>query len=203
MRVIDVLASTLGLVLLSPLFFVVAVVIKLSSAGPVFYRAVRVGRDGNPLRLYKFRSMIADADKGGPRITLAGDDRITRVGRFLRKTKLDELPQLINVMSGDMALVGPRPEDPHYVVSYTPQQRQVLSVRPGITSPASLLYHDESALLAGDDYERRYVQEILPRKLAIETEYIARRNVLTDLSIILKTIATVLRPSNGKSDRVQ
>ena len=134
-RLLDLVASLAGLTLLSPLFVFIALLIALDSPGPVFYRGQRVGRHGRLFRLYKFRSMVISADKQGPGITAAGDARITRVGRFLRRAKLDELPQLINVLLGDMSLVGPRPEDPRYVAFYTPEQRRVLSVRPGITSP--------------------------------------------------------------------
>ncbi len=124
----------------------------------------------------------------GPGITVAGDARITRVGAFLRKYKLDELPQLVNVVRGEMSLVGPRPEDPRYVALYTPQQRGVLKVRPGITSPASLAYYDESTLLTGENWERRYVEEIMPAKLAIELEYLRHSTLLSDLSLIIKTV---------------
>ena len=126
----------------------------------------------SPFRLYKFRRMVSDADKQGPGITATGDSRITRVGRFLRRTKIDELPQLINVLSGDMSLVGPRPEDPRYVTLYTPEQRRVLAVRPGITSAASLAYRHEEQLLAGADWETVYREEVLPAKLAIDLEYL-------------------------------
>ncbi|MFZ1551113.1 MAG: sugar transferase, partial [Anaerolineae bacterium] len=130
--------------------------------------AVRVGQDGRPFRLYKFRSMIVGTDRQGPGITATGDPRITRVGRFLRRAKLDELPQLINVLLGDMSLVGPRPEDPRYVAFYTPEQRRVLSVHPGITSPASLAYRHEEQLLAGEDWETHYRTRVLPAKLALD-----------------------------------
>ncbi|MFZ1405869.1 MAG: sugar transferase [Anaerolineae bacterium] len=164
----SVVAAAVGLMLLSPLFCWIALWIKLTSPGPVFYRAVRVGQDGRPFRLYKFRSMIVGTDRQGPGITATGDPRITRVGRFLRRAKLDELPQLINVLLGDMSLVGPRPEDPRYVAFYTPEQRRVLSVRPGITSPASLAYRHEEQLLAGEDWETHYRTRVLPDKLALD-----------------------------------
>ena len=136
----------------------------------------------------------------GPGITTAADPRITPVGRFLRKTKLDELPQLINVLSGEMSLVGPRPEDPRYVAFYTPEQRQVLRVRPGITSAASLRYRDESALLAGSDWETIYIESIMPQKLAIELDYLQRRNLLTDLGLVLLTLWTVIAHGNAEND---
>jgi len=192
-RIFDILASFIGLLLLSPLFALVALALKLDSAGPVFYRAQRVGRNGVPFRLYKFRSMVVDADKRGPGITATGDARITRVGRFLRRTKIDELPQLINVLKGEMSLVGPRPEDPRYVALYTPEQRRVLAVRPGITSAASLAYRHEEQLLAGEDWETVYRTRVLPDKLAIDLAYLERRTFASDLKLILQTIVAVFK----------
>jgi lipopolysaccharide/colanic/teichoic acid biosynthesis glycosyltransferase len=196
MRIIDFAASFLGILVLSPLFVVIALLIKLSAPGPVFYRAVRVGKDGAPFRIYKFRSMVVGADKSGPGITTADDRRITRVGQFLRKAKLDELPQLINVLRGEMSLVGPRPEDPRYVIYYTPVQRQVLRVRPGITSPASLLYRDEAILLTGPDWEQIYINRIIPQKLALELTYLQQRNLVTDLRLIVLTLWAVIARGN-------
>ena len=196
MRLLDLVASGLGLVVLSPLLLLTAFAVRLDSPGPVFYRAPRVGRDGVPFRLYKFRSMIADADRRGPGITVAGDRRVTRTGAFLRRTKLDELPQLINVLCGEMSLVGPRPEDPRYVAHYTPDQRQVLRVRPGITSAASLRYRNEAALLTGPDWEKTYVENIMPQKLAIELAYLQRKNLLTDLELIMLTLRAVIIHGN-------
>ena len=187
-RVFDLVAAGAGLLVLSPLFAVLALVVKITSPGPVFYRAVRVGRHGENFRALKFRSMVAGADRVGPGITRAGDPRITPVGGFLRRTKLDELPQLINVVKGDMSLVGPRPEDPRYVALYSPQQRQVLAARPGITSPASLQFRNEAETLAGPGWEKLYVDEIMPRKLQIELEYLQRRTLLTDLGVIWRTV---------------
>lgn len=190
-RLLDVIISAMGLVLLSPLFLIISVWIKLDSPGPAFYRAQRVGKDGKLFRLYKFRSMVADADRRGPGITATGDARITRAGRFLRRTKLDELPQLINVLKGDMSLVGPRPEDPRYVALYTPEQRRVLAVRPGITSAASLIYRHEEQLLAGEDWETVYRTKVLPDKLAIDLDYLAHRTLGSDLKLIFRTIAAM------------
>lgn len=187
-RGIDVLASAAGLVVLSPLLLALVLAVRLTSPGPVFYRAHRIGRDGTPFRLYKFRSMVVNADKVGPAVTVAGDRRVTPVGRFLRKTKLDELPQLINVLRGDMSLVGPRPEDPRYVALYTPEQRAVLRVRPGITSLASVTYRDEESLLHGEDWERLYVEKIMPEKIAIDLDYVQRATPWHDIQIILRTI---------------
>jgi lipopolysaccharide/colanic/teichoic acid biosynthesis glycosyltransferase len=192
-RLLDLLASLIGLLLLSPLFLLLALLIRLDSAGPIFYRAQRVGKDGGLFSLYKFRSMTVGADKQGPGITVAGDSRVTRVGRFLRRTKLDELPQLLNVLKGEMSLVGPRPEDPRYVALYTPEQRQVLAARPGITSAASLQYRREEELLSGADWERVYRQEVMPAKLAIDLAYGQTRTIWTDLRLIFQTILAVLK----------
>jgi lipopolysaccharide/colanic/teichoic acid biosynthesis glycosyltransferase len=193
MRLIDVLVSTLGLLLLSPVFLLCALLIKLDSSGPVFYRARRVGQYGNPFYQYKFRSMVVNEEQAGPGITTAHDKRITKIGRFLRHYKLDELPQLINVLKGEMSLVGPRPETPHYVAHYTTTQRQVLKTLPGITSPASLTYRHEQSLLVGDDWEKIYLREIMPQKLAIELEYLARRTLWQDLALIVRTLWAVFQ----------
>jgi len=190
-RLLDIGAAALGLALLSPLFLLVGLWIKLDSPGPVFYRAARVGRNGAPFRLYKFRSMVAGADRQGPGITATGDARVTRVGRFLRSTKLDELPQLINVLKGEMSLVGPRPEDPRYVALYTPEQCCVLAVRPGITSAASLAFRHEEQLLAGEDWETLYREQVLPAKLAIDLAYLERRTAFSDLKLVFRTIAAI------------
>lgn len=193
MRLIDVLAAAAGLLILSPLLLALALWVKLSSPGPIFYRARRVGRGGQLFHLYKFRTMVADADRQGPGITTAGDSRITPVGRFLRRTKLDELPQLLNVLNGEMSLVGPRPEDPRYVALYNAEQQRVLQVRPGITSPASLQYRNESELLRGRDWETVYTQEILPHKLALELDYLQKRSVWRDLGLIGQTVLSLWR----------
>lgn len=190
-RALDIAASLAGLAVLSPLFVCLAIWVRLDSPGPVFYRAQRVGKDGKLFRLYKFRSMVADADRRGPGITATGDARVTRAGHFLRRTKLDELPQLINVLKGDMSLVGPRPEDPRYVALYTPEQRRVLAVRPGITSAASLVYRHEEQLLAGEDWETVYRTKVLPDKLAIDLEYLEHRTLGSDLKLIFRTIVAM------------
>lgn len=196
MRLLDLFASGAGLVLLSPVFLMIALLIRLTSPGPVIYQATRTGKDGLLFQLYKFRSMVVGADKTGPAITTAEDRRITAIGGFLRKTKLDELPQLANVLRGEMSLVGPRPEDPRYVAYYTPEQRQVLRVRPGITGAASLRYRAESALLTGSDWEKIYVERIMPEKLAIELAYLQQRNLLTDVRLIIVTVLSLLTRSN-------
>lgn len=183
----------MGLVLLSPLFLFVTLLIRFDSPGPTFYRAQRVGQSGRLFYLYKFRTMVHDAFKIGPSITIAGDKRITRVGRLLRQTKIDELPQLVNVVKGDMGLVGPRPEDPRYVALYTEEQRQVLLVRPGITSLASLRYRQEEELLQGPEWEQLYADHILVDKLEMELAYLERRNAWHDLGVILQTVLVLLQ----------
>ncbi len=192
-RLFDLSVAIAGLVLLLPVFGVVAVAIKLDSPGSVFFRGKRVGKDGKIFYIYKFRTMVAEAARRGPGITTSTDNRITRVGRFLRRTKIDELPQLINVIKGEMSLVGPRPEDPAYVAHYTPEQRRVLSVLPGITSAASLAFRHEEQLLQGADWERVYLEKVMPRKLAIDLEYLERRTWWTDLGLIVKTIFEMFR----------
>lgn len=191
-RTLDLLAAAAGLFLLSPLFAVVAIAIKRHDGGPIFYRARRVGKGGRQFQLFKFRTMVVDADKQGPGITIRNDSRITPIGRRLRRTKLDELPQLLNVLKGDMSLVGPRPEDPRYVAHYTPKQRQVLRVRPGITSAASLTYRNESQHLAGEEWETVYRTQIMPEKIDIDLEYLSRRTIWTDLVLIVRTIAALV-----------
>lgn len=195
-RWFDVAASLTGLVVLSPLFLLFSLYVKIDSPGPVFYRATRVGKDGRLFRLFKFRSMVINADGQGPGITAAGDSRVTRAGRFLRRTKIDELPQLINVLRGDMSLVGPRPEDPRYVALYTPEQRRVLAVRPGITSAASLAYRHEEQMLVGTDWETVYREQVMPAKLAVDLDYLAQRTLISDIRLIIQTIGAVFR-SNG------
>jgi lipopolysaccharide/colanic/teichoic acid biosynthesis glycosyltransferase len=192
-RLVDICAAALGLLILSPLFLVLALWIKLDSPGPVFYQAQRVGRYGTIFTLLKFRTMVVDADQHGPGITVSADSRITKTGHWLRRTKLDELPQLVNVLKGDMGLVGPRPEDPRYVAHYTAEQQQVLAVRPGITSAASLTFRRESDLLQGENWESVYIAEILPQKLAIERDYLAHRSIWRDLELIWQTIWVSLR----------
>lgn len=187
-RLFDAVASTLGLVVLAPVMIVLAAVVKFHDGGPVFYASRRVGKQGRAFRLYKFRTMIVDSDRLGPGITTAEDRRITKVGTRLRRFKLDELPQLWNVLKGEMSLVGPRPEDPRYVAHYTPEQQQVLAVRPGITGAASLAYRSEERLLHGPDWEMVYLNEIMPAKLALDLDYLRRRTLWTDLGIILRTV---------------
>lgn len=192
-RLFDVVASGLGLICLSPLFAAVAIWIKCDSRGPVFYRQTRVGKDGRDFRLFKFRSMRPDSDKLGL-ITVGGrDPRVTRSGYYIRKYKLDEFPQLINVFLGDMSLVGPRPEVRKYVDMYSPQQLKVLKVRPGITSLASIRYRNENEILAAaDDPDKAYVEQVMPDKLAIDLEYVDRANLMTDIRLIFSTFREII-----------
>jgi lipopolysaccharide/colanic/teichoic acid biosynthesis glycosyltransferase len=189
-RILDVVGSALGLLLLLPVLAVVAVIIKLDSPGPIFFRQERVGRGGRSFRIFKFRSMVVGAARAGTALTVRADTRITRVGVFLRRSKLDELPQLINVLAGDMSIVGPRPEVPEFMKFYTPDQRAILlSMRPGITDYAAILFRNESSLL---DRERDpievYRREIMPAKFAYYEQYSREIGVLNDLRIILATI---------------
>lgn len=192
-RIFDVAASGLGLLALSPLFLVLAVWIKCDSAGPVFYRQVRVGRNNEDFRLFKFRSMRVGSDKKGL-ITVGGHDpRITRSGYFIRKYKLDELPQLINVFVGDMSLVGPRPEVRKYVDMYTTEQMHVLDVRPGITDMASIRYRNENELLEqADDPDKYYVEVVMQDKLRLNLEYVEHHSFFFDIKLIFRTFWTII-----------
>lgn len=193
-RGFDVLVAGAGLLLTSPILLAAAVAIKLDSRGPVFYSGPRVGRGGRVFQIHKLRSMQTGADAKGPAVTAGDDVRITAVGRVLRRSKLDELPQLLNVLKGDMSLVGPRPEHPRYVESYTPEQRRLLDVRPGITGPAALAFIDEEQRLRGGDSESLYLAEVMPEKLALELDYIQRESFASDMGILLRTAGAVLRP---------
>jgi len=191
-RCLDVVVSLMLLLVLSPVLAVLALLVKMSSPGPVLFRQQRVGLNGKPFELLKFRSMRVAA--GGPEVTAGGDARITPVGRFMREWKLDELPQFLNVLRGEMSLVGPRPEVPRYVAYYTPEQRQVLTVRPGITGITQLEYRNEEELLKGrDDVEEYYIQEIMPAKLRLDLQYVQTRTLLRDLGILVRTVWAVLR----------
>jgi lipopolysaccharide/colanic/teichoic acid biosynthesis glycosyltransferase len=192
-RLIDVIAALLGLVVLSPLLIITGVLVRFTSRGPVLYWQDRVGRGGRHFRIAKFRSMVADADKKGPDITSSGDTRVTALGRMLRKLKIDEFPQLWNVLKGDMSLVGPRPELPRYVSNYNQEQRQVLSVRPGITDLASIRYrHEEEILSHSANPEEYYRNVILPHKLKLNLEYIQKMSFLFDTKLILQTLKCLL-----------
>ena len=190
-RFFDLVAAVIGLLFLLPVFGVVGLLIKLHDGGPVFYRAKRVGKGGELFNLLKFRGMIANADKLGPALTARDDRRITPIGRVLRKLKLDELPQLFNVLKGDMGLVGPRPEDPKFVALYSPEQRKVLDCRPGITSPVSLYLRNEASLWTSEDWVKDYCERILPYKLKAELAYMQQRTIVSDLAVVLKTILSI------------
>jgi lipopolysaccharide/colanic/teichoic acid biosynthesis glycosyltransferase len=193
-RVFDLVCAAIGAVVLAPPLVVIAVLIKRGDGGPVFYRPIRVGHRGRRFRVWKFRTMRVGADREGIGLTVGEDDRVTDAGRSLRRYKLDELPQLFNVLAGEMSLVGPRPEDPRFVELYTPEQRQVLELVPGITDPASIRYADEGAMLgAAEDPEREYVERIMPEKIEINVAYAKRATVRSDLGVVVRTIVRVAR----------
>ena len=194
-RAYDLVLAFFGLLLLGPsLFLVLAMVVKLSDGGPVFFRQQRVGRHGRLFWIWKFRTMVVDADKTGLKITSGNDPRITRIGRFLRKTKLDELPQLGNVLLGEMSFVGPRPEVPRYVELYTPAQREILKLKPGITDLATLQFRNEEELLrSAVDVESFYVENCLPRKIELNLLYAKRAGLWQDTLMILRTVFAFLR----------
>ena len=192
-RLFDILASGIGIIILSPVLLIIALRIKSGSDGPVFFKQIRVGQDGKEFKILKFRTMVVDAEKMGRQITVGADNRITKVGGFLRKYKLDELPQLFNVFKGDMSLVGPRPEVPRYVDMYTEEQKKVLNVKPGITDLASIRYKDENELLGqAENPDEFYINTIMPDKLALNLEYINKSNVFYDIYIIIETIIKCL-----------
>ena len=192
-RLFDIVASGFGLLFLSPLFFILAIWIKLDSKGPVFYRQVRVGKNNKDFRIYKFRSMKVGSDKGSL-VTIGGHDpRVTRSGYFIRKFKFDELPQLINVFIGDMSLVGPRPEVRHYVDYWTPEQMHVLDVRPGITDPASIKFRNENELMEkAEDPEKYYIETIMQEKIKLYLKYVANHSFWGDIGLIFKTFWTIV-----------
>ena len=189
-RTLDIAGAAFGLLFLLPVFIVVGIIIRLDGPGPIFFRQDRVGLRGRPFRIFKFRSMVVGAARAGTALTVRADARITRAGMFLRKSKLDELPQLINVLAGDMSIVGPRPEVPEFMKFYTPSQRAIiLSMRPGITDYAAILFRDESSLLDGQrDPIEVYRREIMPTKFSYYERYSREISVLNDLRIILATI---------------
>ncbi len=193
-RLFDLLGALLALALLWPLLLGIALAVRLDSPGPALFRQERVGRHGRPFRIHKFRTMAADAPARGLPLTVGADPRITRVGAWLRRTRLDELPQFIDILRGDMSLVGPRPEVPRYVARYPEALRdRVLAVRPGLTDPASLQFIDEAALLAAAaDPEREYVEVILPRKLRAAADYAEHATLATDLQVLWRTLGALL-----------
>lgn len=192
-RLFDIVLSIIGLIILALPMLVVAILIKLDSEGPVFFKQVRVGRLGEKFEIFKFRTMVEEAPKLGAQLTVGEDPRITKLGRVLRQVKFDEIPQLINVFLGHMSFVGPRPEVPKYVDHYTPDQRKVLLVRPGITDLASIEYRSESEVLAqAENPEEVYLKEIMPHKLDLNLEYIKNIGIIYDIRLILKTIYVVI-----------
>lgn len=196
-RLFDAIASLLALAVLFPLLLVIAALIRLDSPGPVFFRQQRLGQDARPFLIYKFRTMRVGASARGPRITVHADPRVTRVGRVLRRFDLDELPTLLNVLRGEMSLVGPRPELPEYLPYYSEEQKRVLTVRPGLTDPGTLAFRNEAVLLDGEHAEDVYTREILPRKLAFNLEYIQKRSLMLDVAILARTLAAVVLQSKG------
>ena len=192
-RGFDIIFSLIGLILLLPLLLIIAIIIKLESKGSVFYKQVRVGKNNADFKIFKFRTMFTGSDKKGLLTVGNKDPRVTKVGYFLRKYKLDELPQLINVLQGNMSFVGPRPEVRHYVNHYSESDLEILSVKPGITDYASIYFRNEVEILKkANDPEQLYINEILPKKIALNKKYIAQNNIGTDIKIILKTISTIL-----------
>ncbi len=193
--ILDITLSITGIVFLAPLFIIISVLIKLDSPGPVFFRQERIGKNGHTFRIYKFRSMTEAQEKNSLKITIGGDKRITKTGHLLRKYKIDELPQLFNVLSGNMSLVGPRPEVAEYVNHYSQRDKDIiLSVRPGITDFASIRFRNESDILAHEENpQQAYIAKILPRKLRYCRFYVQKRSLLLDLQIIWMTLMAVAR----------
>ena len=196
-RTFDIIVSFLGLVILTPLLLLLAVVIKLDSRGPIFFRQERIGKGFRPFFIFKFRTMVQIVSDQGRLITVGDDPRITRVGRFLRKSKFDELPQLINVLRGDMSLVGPRPEVRRYVELFRKDYEQILKIRPGITDLASLKYHNEAAVLERfENPEAEYCNRILPDKISLSKEYVKNSSFIFDLALIVKTLPKIFGRSS-------
>ena len=197
----DLLFGGMGLMIAAPLLAVIAVVVKLDSRGPAFFSQERVGKNGRHFRILKFRTMVAGADRLGPSVSGRRDPRITRVGRFLRASKLDELPQLVNVMRGEMTLIGPRAEVPGYLPHFTPEERTLLAARPGLTGPGQVYFTTDQAdeLDAVEDPERHYIEHQLHRKLALDLDYLRRRSLTGDLAVIGRTLALLLGRGRGRS----
>ena len=193
-RTFDILACVMAAVILSPLCLCISLMVACGSKGGALYRQTRVGRNGKEFKLLKFRTMRQNADQSGQLITVGADQRITRIGKFLRKYKIDELPQFLNIIKGDMSIVGPRPEVPKYVALYDQRQKQVLSVRPGLTDYASIEYISESELLAqSDDPNRTYIEKIMPAKLELNLKYIEDQSIMEDLRLIFKTLFFIVK----------
>ena len=192
-RIFDITLSLFGLVILLPFILIIAILIKIDSKGPVFFKQVRITKGGKEFKIFKYRTMKVGSDKYS-QITVGKDERITKIGSFLRKYKLDEIPQLINVLIGDMSLVGPRPEVPKYVALYTDEQKEILKVRAGITDYASIEFSNENDLLASEeDPEKAYIKKVMPKKIELNKKYISEISMLTDIKIILLTIKKILK----------
>lgn len=192
-RIFDITLSLFGLIILLPFMLIIAILIKIDSKGPVFFKQIRVTKNGKEFKIFKYRTMRVGSDKYS-QITVGKDGRITKIGSFLRKYKLDEIPQLINVLIGDMSLVGPRPEVPKYVALYTDEQKEILKVRAGITDYASIEFSDENDLLAlEEEPEKAYIEKIMPKKIELNKKYLSETSVLTDIKIILLTIKKILK----------
>ena len=195
-RTFDVVTATAGLIILSPVIAVIAIAIKRGSKGPLVYRGTRVGMNGEPFHMLKFRTMVVDADKIGGSSTPEDDPRVTPIGKTLRKYKLDELPQLLNVLKGDMSFVGPRPQVQWAVDLYTPEEREILKVRPGITDEASLKFSNEAEILKGSkDPDKDYIEKIHPEKMRLSLDYVRNRSFSGDISIIARTAGAIFKPS--------
>lgn len=193
-RFLDFVLALLGIIFLLPIFIVIAILIKKEDGGSVLFKQVRVGQNGKPFKIYKFRTMVENAEKLGSQVTKGDDPRITKIGKFLRKYKLDELPQLLNVLKGDMSLVGPRPEVPKYVEAYKEDYSEILKVKPGITDYATLEYVNEEEVLKGvQDVEKVYLEKVLPEKIKYYKRYINDISFLTDLKLIIKTLIKIIR----------
>ena len=192
-RIFDITLSLFGLIILLPFMLIIAILIKFDSKGTIFFKQIRVTKDGKEFKIFKYRTMKVGSDKYS-QITVGQDERITKIGSFLRKYKLDEIPQLINVLIGDMSLVGPRPEVPKYVALYTDEQKEILKVKAGITDYASIEFSDENDLLASEeDPEKEYIEKIIPKKIELNKKYLSEISVLTDIKIILLTIKKILK----------
>jgi len=193
-RLFDIIFSDLGLILLTPVLLVIAIFIKIEDRGTVLYKGIRIGRFARPFKMLKFRTMVLNADKIGGPSTANDDPRLTKIGKFLRKYKLDEMPQLINVLKGEMSFVGPRPEVPFYVNKFSEEEKKILTVSPGITDWASLWDSDEGAILAGSpDPEKTYMEKIRPEKLRLQLKYVQEHSLLRDMRIIFLTIAKIIK----------
>ena len=191
-RLFDIFFSALGIIICIPFFIIAAILVKLDSSGPILFTQERIGKDFIPFKIYKFRTMKKVGEQDGPKITIKGDNRITRIGRLLRKYKIDELPQLFNVLKGDMSIVGPRPEISEYVNLFKTAYGKLLSIRPGITDPASICYSNEEILLSGsDNWEENYRKIVLPEKIKLSLQYVDNHSIITDLRLIVKTFLKI------------